>query len=220
MRRLFTVQTSTSQALKQGLKYKYHSEFWSKNNTKIFLHWHNPLLGPIPKSFPYFRESINSSSFHHKSTSPCGSLSCLFPHSFFSCHFFLGGEVVIDMQDYNYDPPHHHHHHTPSETPPSFSPQGKMEMEQKFCLDRGLSWEKWYRHTYKPHLLTPFLFIYTNGAVNGALWGFSIAEWRCQTVCLCVCDCVLVISVSLLLCPGRYSTFTWYLIFFFFFFTF
>lgn len=86
-----------------------------------------------------------------------------------------------------------------------------MEMEQKFCLDRGLCWEKWYRHTYKPYLLKPFLFIYTNGAVNGALWGFSSAEWRCQTVRLCACDCVLVISVSLLLCPGRYSTFTWYL---------
>lgn len=90
------------------------------------------------------------------------------------------------MQDYNYDPPttiHPQKHPLP--IPPFFSPQGKMEMEQKFCLDRGLSWEKWYRHTYKPYLLKPFLFIYTNGAVNGALWGFSSAEWRCQTVRLC-----------------------------------
>jgi len=87
----------------------------------------------------------------------------------------------------------------------------------KWIWNRSFVWtgEKWYRHTYKPYLLKPFLFIYTNGAVNGALWGFSSAEWRCQTVVLCACDCVLVISVSLLLCLGRYSTFTWYLDFFF-----
>lgn len=76
-----------------------------------------------------------------------------------------------------------------------------MEMEQKFCLDRGLREEKWYRRMQKLYLLKPFLFIYTNGAVNGALWGLSSAERRCQTVHLCVSYCVQVINVSFFALP-------------------
>lgn len=186
MRRLFTVQTSTSQALKQGLKYKYHSEFWSKNNTKIFLHWHNPLLGPIPKSFPYFRESINSSSFHHKSTSPCGSLSCLFPHSFFSCHFFLGGEVVIDMQDYNYDPTTTHR----QKHPPPSRHRAKWRWNRSFVwteawagksdTDTRISRIYWH-HFSLFTLMVPWMVHY------GAFQLLSGGVRPCVCVCVTVC---------------------------------